>query len=67
MCVNGYNGASYLPRYRVDAFINRKLLARRQLAASLGAGYYRASDDHVDRAASAWEPPTIRTVRVAPV
>lgn len=43
------DGASYLPRARVDGFINRKLLAARNLVASLGAGYYRAPDGHVDR------------------
>jgi len=43
------DGASYLPRVRVDGFLNRKLLEARNLVASLGAGYYRAPDGHVDR------------------
>lgn len=46
------DGASYLPRVRVDSFIHRKLLADRNLIASLGAGYYRAPDGHTDRSAS---------------
>jgi YaiO family outer membrane protein len=43
------DGASYLPRYRVDAFINRKLLEKKNLVGTLGAGYYRAPDGHIDR------------------
>lgn len=43
------DGASYLPRYRVDAFIHRKLLEKKNLVGSLGAGYYRAPDGHIDR------------------
>lgn len=46
------DGAFYLPRYRVDGTINRKLLADRNLVASLGAGYYRAPDGHTDRSVS---------------
>jgi YaiO family outer membrane protein len=47
--VGAGDGAAYLPDYRADAFIHRKLLPSRQLVASLGAGYYRAPDDHIDR------------------
>ena len=43
------DGAFFLPRYRVDAFIHRKLLADRSLVASLGWGHYRAPDGHIDR------------------
>lgn len=43
------NGADYLPRWRADGFINRKLLAKKNLVATLGAGYYRAPDGHIDR------------------
>jgi YaiO family outer membrane protein len=43
------DGASYLPRLRLDGFLNRKLLERRNLVGSLGLGYYRAPDGHVDR------------------
>jgi YaiO family outer membrane protein len=43
------DGAFYLPRYRLDAFINRKVLPARNLVLSLGAGHYRAPDGHIDR------------------
>ncbi|WP_342130372.1 YaiO family outer membrane beta-barrel protein [Hydrogenophaga sp. OTU3427] len=49
LSVGAGDGAAYLPDHRVDAFINRKLLASRQLIATLGAGYYRAPDKHTDR------------------
>ena len=47
--VGAGDGAFYLPRYRVDAFINRKLLARKNLVATLGLSYYLAPDGHTDR------------------
>ncbi|GKS90641.1 YaiO family outer membrane beta-barrel protein [Acidovorax sp. SUPP2539] len=43
------DGAFYLPKYRVDATLNRKFLADRRLVGTLGAGYYRAPDGHSDR------------------
>ena len=43
------DGAFFLPRYRADAFVHRKLLPDRRLVASLGVGYYRAPDGHIDR------------------
>ena len=46
------DGAFYLPRYRLDGFINRKFLPARNLVGTLGAGYYRAPDGHADRSAS---------------
>lgn len=49
LSIGAGDGAAYLPRYRLDAFINRKLLPGRQWVATLGAGYYRAPDDHIDR------------------
>lgn len=52
LSVGAGDGASYLPRVRVDAFINRKLLTDRSLIATLGAGYYRAPDGHNDRSVS---------------
>ncbi len=52
LSVGGGNGASYLPRYRVDGFINRKLLPEKNLIATLGLGYYRAPDGHRDRSVS---------------
>lgn len=46
------DGAFYLPKYRVDASVSRKLLDQRNLVASVGAGYYNAPDGHVDRSLS---------------
>lgn len=46
------DGAFYLPRYRVDATLYRKLLADRQLVSSVGVGYYNAPDGHIDRSLS---------------
>lgn len=43
------DGAFYLPRYRVDASLSRKLLEDRRLVGTLGLGYYRAPDGHTDR------------------
>jgi YaiO family outer membrane protein len=39
----------FLPRYRADAFINQKWLARKQLITTLGLGYYAAKDPHRDQ------------------
>lgn len=52
LSVGAGDGASYLPRVRLDAFIHRKLLSERNLVVSLGAGHYRAPDGHSDRNAS---------------
>lgn len=49
LTVGAGDGASYLPRYRADAFIHRKLLEKKNLVGTLGAGYYRAPDGHIDR------------------
>lgn len=38
----------FLPRHRVDAFINRKWMAERQLVTTLGIGEYKAMDSHQD-------------------
>lgn len=46
------DGAFYLPNYRVDATINRKWLAERNLVTSLGLGYYDAPDGHTDSSLS---------------
>ena len=46
------DGAFYLPRYRVDATLYRKLLADRSLVSSVGVGYYSAPDGHTDRSVS---------------
>lgn len=48
LSVGAGDGAFYLPRYRVDAFINRKLLAQKNLVATLGLSYYVAPDGHTD-------------------
>lgn len=44
----GING-DFLPRHRVDAFINRKWMAQRQLVTTLGIGEYKAMDSHDDK------------------
>lgn len=49
LAVGAGDGAFYLPRYRVDASLSRKLLEDRRLVATLGLGYYRAPDGHTDR------------------
>lgn len=36
----------FWPRFRSDAFLNRKLLARKQWIATVGYGYYAAKDVH---------------------
>ena len=43
------DGAFFLPRYRGDVFLHRKLLRDKRLVAALGAGHYRAPDGHIDR------------------
>lgn len=42
-------GASFLPRFRADAFINRKLLPKKNLVATLGFGLYEAREIYKDR------------------
>jgi len=36
----------FWPRFRTDAFLNRKLLAHKQLITTVGYGYYAAKDVH---------------------
>jgi YaiO family outer membrane protein len=43
------DGAFFMPRRRIDAFLYRKLLADRSLVAFAGLGDYRAPDGHHDR------------------
>jgi YaiO family outer membrane protein len=50
LAVGAGDGAFYLPRIRIDAALNRKLLSDRSLVATLGLGYYHAPDGHTDRA-----------------
>jgi len=42
------DGGLYLPRYRFDAFINKKWLEDRQLITTLGVGMDKAMDPHRD-------------------
>lgn len=42
-------GASFLPRFRADAFLNRKLLPKRNLVATVGLGLYDAREIYQDR------------------
>ena len=50
--VGAGDGAPYLPRYRLDAFLYRKFLSDQRLVGSLGLGRYRAPDGHQDDNAS---------------
>ena len=47
--VGGSTEGFFLPRYRVDAFLNRKWLDDRQLITTIGLGDYKARDVHEDR------------------
>jgi len=42
-------GGFFWPRFRADAFLNHKLLSRKQLIATLGYGYYASKDVHRDQ------------------
>jgi YaiO family outer membrane protein len=44
-------GGFFWPRFRADAFVNRKLGARKQLVTTLGYGYYASKDVHRDQSA----------------
>ena len=46
------DGAFYLPRYRVDATLNKKWLQDRNLVTSVGLGRYKAPDGHTDNSVS---------------
>src|SRR5262249_16665126 len=39
-------GGFFWPRFRMDAFINKKWLGRKQLISTVGFGYYEAKDTH---------------------
>lgn len=41
--------ATFLPRYRVDAFLNRKWLEQRQLVTTVGVGYSKAMQTYNDK------------------
>lgn len=49
LSVGAGDNTSYLPKVRVDGFLNRKLLPDRNLISTVGAGYYSAPDGHDDR------------------
>ena len=46
------DGAFYLPRYRVDASLNKKWLPQKNLVTSIGAGHYRAPGGSTDNSLS---------------
>jgi YaiO family outer membrane protein len=48
LAVGGGDGVAYLPRYRADAFLHRKLLPDKNLVTSLGLGHYKSPDGHRD-------------------
>ena len=48
LAVGAGDGASYLPRYRIDGFIHRKWLDDLSLVTSAGLGHYKAPDSHKD-------------------
>lgn len=48
LAVGAGDGATYLPRYRADVFLHRKLLPARNLVASLGMGHFKSPDGHRD-------------------
>lgn len=46
--VGAGSSAFFLPRYRVDAYLNRKWLENRNFVTTVGTGFYRARDEHKD-------------------
>lgn len=52
LTVGSSSGGFFLPRFRADAFLNRKWGRARQLVTSLGLGYYEARDSHRDHSLS---------------
>jgi YaiO family outer membrane protein len=52
LAIGAGNGAFFLPQYRVDAFLNKKWFAEKNLVTFVGLGRYRAPDGHVDRSTS---------------
>jgi YaiO family outer membrane protein len=50
--VAGSSGGFFFPALRVDAQLNKKWLARRQLVTSFGGGYFKAKDAHRDSSVS---------------
>lgn len=52
LTIGAGDGASYLPRYRIDGFVHRKWLDDLSLVTSVGLGHYKAPDSHKDDALS---------------
>ena len=48
MYIGAGDGAFFFPKFRIDAFINRKLLADKNLVATLGVGYEEAQQVNSD-------------------
>ncbi len=46
LAVGAGDGATYLPRYRVDGFLHRKLLPAKNLVTSLGLGHYKSPEGY---------------------
>lgn len=47
--VGSSGGGFFWPRFRTDAFINKKWLERKQWITTVGYGYYKAKDVHHDQ------------------
>lgn len=52
LAIGAGDGAFFLPRFRADAALSRKLLDQKNLVVTVGAGYYNAPDGHRDRSVS---------------
>lgn len=52
LSVGAGDGAFYLPRVRADAAVYKKWLPAQNFVTSVGLGYYRAPDGHIDRSLS---------------
>jgi YaiO family outer membrane protein len=48
LAVGSSVGGFFWPRFRTDAFINKKWMSRKQLITTFGFGYYAAKDVHRD-------------------
>src|SRR5690606_18143448 len=42
LSIGAANDGFFLPQYRVDGYLNRKFLPKRQFVATVGAGFYKA-------------------------
>lgn len=48
LAVGSSVGGFFWPRFRTDAFLNKKWMSRKQLITTFGCGYYAAKDVHRD-------------------